>query len=151
MIYAQITGGIIRKCIVLDDPSILSLFAVGYDSIIRIDNITPRPSIGWSYDGVGFWPPTSPYRLAVKGKILNAMDFGRDLVADFAARNVEVNLNIAQVQYIMDKTAEVKVALEAGSLYVALDLMSKLEPEPLLPQDVINYYSDRIKRYLGLK
>lgn len=150
MIYAQIKCGIVRNYIVIDDATLVPLFLEGYDYCIRIDNLTPRPNIGWEFDGSSFYPAISPVRGVIKIKIKDATSFGEDLVADFAARNVEVNLNLLQVQYIMAKTMNIKIALEAGSLYVALDMISKLTPEPLLPKDVIDFYSNKIKRYLGL-
>lgn len=61
MRYAQIQGGFIVNVIVLDDPSILSLFTVNplngtqFDFVIRIDTISPEPQIGWSY-----LPPVYP-------------------------------------------------------------------------------------------
>lgn len=150
MIYAQIKNNKVCNCIVLDDTNLLSLFSVGYDYLIRIDTVTPMPNIGWSYDGLNF--SSIPYltRLYIKGKIVDAMTFGKGVVADFAARNVIAGLTLDQVKYVMDKTSDIKTALEAGSLYVALDLISNIEPDPLLPRDVIVYYENQIKHYLGL-
>lgn len=54
MIYAQITNNLIVNIIQVDDITVVPLFTVGYDACIQIDNITPQPAIGWSYDGTNF-------------------------------------------------------------------------------------------------
>ena len=58
MVYAQILGGMIVNTIVLGDISLLPALSVGFDSCIRIDNITPQVGVGWSYDGTNFTAPT---------------------------------------------------------------------------------------------
>jgi hypothetical protein len=60
MTYAQLTNGVVVNTIQLDDPSLLYLFAVGYDGIpIRIDLLAVQPNIGWVYDisAQVFYPP----------------------------------------------------------------------------------------------
>jgi hypothetical protein len=59
MIYAQILNGIIVNIIQLDDSTLVSLFAQGYDSCLQIDNLTVVPNIGWYYDitSLSFYPP----------------------------------------------------------------------------------------------
>jgi len=64
MDFAQIRGGVIINVIVIDDPTIVELFIVdpfggpNFDAIVRIDNISPEPQIGWTTsDNVNFTPP----------------------------------------------------------------------------------------------
>lgn len=57
MIYAQIKDSIIENVIIIDDESLLSLFSEGYDDLVQIDDVNPRPGPGWSYDGEDFAPP----------------------------------------------------------------------------------------------
>lgn len=52
MVYAQIKDSLVSNTITLSDESLIDLFSEGFDFIIRVDNISPRPSIGWSYDSV---------------------------------------------------------------------------------------------------
>ena len=63
MIFAQILAGVVQNVIVLDDPSLVSLFTAGFDSCIEIDNITDingNPiGIGCTYDGTNFYPASS--------------------------------------------------------------------------------------------
>jgi hypothetical protein len=58
MIFAQIKNGIVVNTIVLEDPSLMSAFSEGFDSIIEIDQLPGSPSIGWTYDGTNFYPPS---------------------------------------------------------------------------------------------
>ena len=58
MIYAQILNGFVRNVIVLNDPTLQSVFVNGFDYLVRIDNLTPTPQIMWAYDPVaGFTNP----------------------------------------------------------------------------------------------
>lgn len=57
MICAQVKNGIVMNIIVLDDASLAPLFTEGFDSLIRVDQLQPYPSIGWTYDGTNFNPP----------------------------------------------------------------------------------------------
>jgi hypothetical protein len=63
MIYAQITSGVVMNAIVLDDVSLVPTFTKGFDSCIRIDNITDVAGnpigIGWTYDGSNFTAPAN--------------------------------------------------------------------------------------------
>lgn len=60
MVYAQISNGIVKNTIVLDDLSLLPLFSQGFERCIRVDNLDVVPSIGWSYDGEEFIAPPPP-------------------------------------------------------------------------------------------
>lgn len=51
-IYAVITGGVVTNTIVADEK-----FADGKPNIIRIDQMSPRPGIGWKYLKGEFIPP----------------------------------------------------------------------------------------------
>lgn len=55
--WAQIKSGIVANTILLEDESLTSTFSEGYDAFIRIDQLSPVPGIGWSYDGSNFTPP----------------------------------------------------------------------------------------------
>ena len=55
MIYAQIKNQIVKNCLILEEYN--ASFLEGYDSLVRIDELSPRPGIGWSYDGTDFSAP----------------------------------------------------------------------------------------------
>lgn len=57
MIYAQIKDGLVKNTIVVDEETPLNLFSVGFDYLLRIDNLSPVPGINWSYDGSSYSPP----------------------------------------------------------------------------------------------
>lgn len=57
MVYAQINNGIIVNAIVVDENTPLELFSQGYDNFIRVDELSPVPGKGWSYDGSSFSAP----------------------------------------------------------------------------------------------
>lgn len=60
MELAMIDSGVVINCIIAD-----SLLTVGdivydlpFDTVVRIDQLDPKPSIGWTYDGNNFAPPS---------------------------------------------------------------------------------------------
>ncbi len=57
MTYAQVKNGVCVNIIDLEDNSLLSIFSVGFDYCIRVDNISPQPGIGWGYDGTTWTAP----------------------------------------------------------------------------------------------
>lgn len=59
MIYAQIKNGTVMNTIVCAGTP-ASALAVGFDALIRIDNLSPTPGIGWSYNGSTFAAPVIP-------------------------------------------------------------------------------------------
>lgn len=59
MIFAQIKDGQVKNTIVLEDLNLVPLFKQGFDECIRVDEMNPTPSIGWSYVDREFIPPQS--------------------------------------------------------------------------------------------
>lgn len=63
MVFAQIYSGTILNTIILNDISLLPLFQTNpmtglvYDEVLQIDTLYPRPGIGWTFDGIIFYPP----------------------------------------------------------------------------------------------
>ena len=87
----------------------------------------------------------------VKNKILNAMKFGEDLIANYCVENVMRGLSVAQIQDIMIRTQQIQTDLYAGSLYVALDDISKINPDPILiRQSTLDNFRHQIQDYLGM-
>lgn len=66
MIFAQIKSGVIVNVINLDDPSIVDLFSfdpatnIPYDHVLQIDQLYPRPGIGWLFDELIFTSAVDP-------------------------------------------------------------------------------------------
>jgi hypothetical protein len=57
MIYALIKNGFVHNCIVINELSAVELFEPLNDYVIRIDELSPVPGIGWAYDGESFTAP----------------------------------------------------------------------------------------------
>lgn len=95
--------------------------------------------------------PAIPIQEMVSEKIIKAMEFGRKIIADYAATNVLMGYNLTQVKYIMDKTAKVRDSLLLGSLYVALDELSQIETDDVLITTAkITIFRNKIQSYLGI-
>lgn len=151
MIYAQIKNHVICNCIVINDIESLEIFSEGYDHLIRIDQLNPRPSIGWSYDGLGFSPISYVANEAIKSKIMDAITFGQSIIIEFAAENVMLKLTTPQILTILSKFSSIKSMLETGSLYTSLVAIQSIKPDPILmPQVRIDKYANKIKSYLGI-
>lgn len=63
MVYAQIQNQLIENIIVLNDTSLLPFFSNDtdgnpYEYVLQIDQLYPRPGIGWIFDGIMFYSPT---------------------------------------------------------------------------------------------
>jgi len=87
----------------------------------------------------------------IKNKIINAMNFGRDLIADYGAQNTLSGYNIEQIKSIVVATAGVQAAISTGSLYVALDELTKVVPDgTLITEAKLAFFRNRIQDYLGM-
>lgn len=151
MIYAQIKDHVVCNCIVIEDLESPELFSTGYDYFVRIDNLNPRPSIGWSYDGQSFSPISYAATQFAKSKIIDAMIFGQSIILEVSAENMLSKLTTPQVLTMLSKFANIKAMLETGSLYTALAAIQTIKPDPvLMPQSRIDKYANKIKSYLGI-
>lgn len=55
--YAQIVNNLVANTIAVSADMDPSMFQEGYDYLLRVDNLSPQPGIGWGYDGESFTPP----------------------------------------------------------------------------------------------
>jgi hypothetical protein len=55
-IFALIKNGVVENTIVADEVFAAAI-AAQYDFVIRVDELDPRPGIGWLYDGENFSQP----------------------------------------------------------------------------------------------
>ena len=87
----------------------------------------------------------------VKNKIVNAMAFGRDVMAEYGAQNVVAGYSLAQIQQIIIATSEVQAAIITGSLNVALDALSRVPVDgTLITTDKITFFRNKFQDFLGL-
>lgn len=56
MTYALIQANQVDN-IIAADASFAAFIAPRYQYVVQIDAISPRPDMGWSYDGESFSPP----------------------------------------------------------------------------------------------
>jgi hypothetical protein len=87
----------------------------------------------------------------VKTRVLSAMDFGKNLMAEYGASNIVSGLTLAQVKQVMLVTADVQAALLSGSLYVALDEVANIVPDGVVvTESKITDFRHKIQDYLGM-
>lgn len=87
----------------------------------------------------------------IKNKILEAMDFGRNMMAAYGAQNVLAGRSVADIQTIMSSTSKVQAALLTGSLYVALTEIANITPDgTLITQGTLDSFRHQIQDYLGI-
>lgn len=86
----------------------------------------------------------------VKDRILAAMNFGRELIAEYGSQNVLRGLSVQEIKLISLKLSGVQALLLSGSLYAALDEMDHIETDNLVTQESINYFKSKIRSYLGI-
>lgn len=96
-------------------------------------------------------PPPVDMVAYVSSKIESAKIFGARLVTEYGAQNTLRQLSVTQVQQIMAATLMLKGALDSGSLYVALDELSKIQVDGvLIRQSDIDQFRNKIQDYLGI-
>jgi hypothetical protein len=95
----------------------------------------------------------------IKARILAAMEFGKNLMADYGTRNVLAGLTTVEVRQVMGATQKLQAALLSGSMYVALEELS-LIPLPLysdetpgkviIAPETVAEFRHRIQDFLGI-
>lgn len=60
MVFAQIKDSVVVNTLVLGDGVDQEPFLSGYDHLVRIDELNPRPGVGFTYDGANFSAPAVP-------------------------------------------------------------------------------------------
>ena len=93
--------------------------------------------------------PPSPAVL-VKARILEAMEFGKQLMAEFGASNVLAGKTTAQIAAISDKLAVVQARILSGSLYAALSAIDALEPDANVSVESIAEFKAKIEAFLDI-
>ncbi len=94
--------------------------------------------------------PIDPRVAATKIKVTSAMLFGQSLIAEYAAMNTLAKVPTVALSQIIVVFAPLQSALQTGSLYTALELINKLPSSPYLSDKTKAYFSNKIKKYLGL-
>lgn len=89
-------------------------------------------------------------QITIKNRILAAMEFGRDLMAEYGASNIISGLTMEQIQEIMERTIKVQAALSSGSLYVALTELALVQTdEIIITPERVTEFRNKIETYLN--
>lgn len=88
--------------------------------------------------------------LTVAVKILAAIEFGKELMLEFAVENILSGKNTDQIAILSGKLARVQMLLISGSLYAALAEMQRVEVDELLTEATKQKYILKIRQYLGV-
>lgn len=87
----------------------------------------------------------------VASKISAARDFGLKLITQYGAQNVLSGYSVEQIQDIMSRTARAQVALNTGSLYVAIAELNAIETDDtIITAAKIKVFRNQIEDYLGI-
>jgi hypothetical protein len=86
----------------------------------------------------------------VATRIKAAMDFGRNLMAEYGAQNVVSGKTTAQVTQIATKLSTLQALLLSGSLYAALDEIDLITSDALVTDQVKAEFKAKIRKYLGI-
>lgn len=155
MIYAQIKNNSIKNVIILEDESLISLFEVGFDSCVRIDNINPVPAINWSYDGINFSAPTVPSLTAqeyvTKVAMPSAVNFANQLQADFISWNILNGITQLGKTDAVVAVVSLKVTINTSPDPISLmDTLNPICPSLTTAINVLQYHIDNIADYSTL-
>src|SRR5271169_2776861 len=152
MIYAQILGDVVKNTIVLEDTTLESLFAEGFDLLMRVDNVTPQPSIGWTWNGTTFSPPIIPNSVLVPNTIMpNAVTFANKLQADFISWNILNGITQLNKTDAVLSVMTMKVTLSSAPEPVSLmDTLNAICPSLSTAVNVLQYHIDNISNYSSL-
>lgn len=93
-------------------------------------------------------PPTSVEVLTIQS-VLDAMDFGKLIIAEFGARNVLAGATPEQMLLCAQKLQAVQALLLAGAVTPALYLMELIEPDALISEEIKQEFIAKLKSYLG--
>lgn len=170
MIYGQIRNNTIVNTLQLDDDSLIHLFSsdsngVPYDRVAQIDQISPQPGIGWTFDNINWNPPNTPAAAQTAVQIYttlvnNAVAFGQSLTIQFATQNVMAGITQAgQTQAVLTYASDLYTYLSTGSLYVAISEIESMIADtssektslaPFITNAILYSYLCQIQGYLGI-
>lgn len=122
-----------------------------YDHTVNVDGMFV--DLGWDYSNGSFSEPSVEQpdpRILAKERVIKAMEFGKDLMADYAAYNAVSGLNSAQIIGIAQLLAPVQSLLLAGSIETAKAILQSLSPDESLglTQSVKDAFLNKMQEFL---
>ena len=156
MVYAQIKNGIIVNTFKLDNVALLPNFSKGFDSVVQIDTLDPKPQIGYTYNGSVF---TAPVKYLTPAQQLQAsVDFGQKLINEFMLANASAGITSAQTQAVMNYLANLYNLLSVGALSACIDVLNAMVADtsaqktalaPFVTNDILSSYITQIQSFLN--
>lgn len=77
-----------------------------------------------------------------------AMEFGKQLMAEYGAKNLFSGKTSEEVKLISQRMASIQSLLLSGALPTALEEIDNLEPDSLISQAVIDEFKAKITKFL---
>lgn len=150
MIYAQILNNKIVNEIELEDESLASIFALGFQDCIRIDNLDPPPQKGWCYDSdLRIFSEPKPIVLDTQTTAQNQIQWGQYVILQLRifSQGIPTNQIVTAITNIMP----VIQLLTIGLLKNASDTLLAISNAPLLdtPFSVSDPQSPTVRDYFS--
>jgi hypothetical protein len=156
MIYAQINQNVIVNVVDIEDPTLIPLFAEGFDLFLRIDNLPIVPVMGWVYNPITceFSAPLSQSQSMVN----DCATLGNQIILQWNAMNLIGDIygadqTIAFLAYI----SGLYQLLSLGYLNDANDaitvMINDISPAktalyPFLTNDILYAFQNQIQQFL---
>lgn len=86
----------------------------------------------------------------VTGHVVSAMEFGRQIMIEFAAMNVLSDKSTTIIMMQMEACKHIMFLLLVGSLYTALEAINALPDNEVTPPELKSYFRHKIQGFLGL-
>lgn len=83
-------------------------------------------------------------------RVIAAMDFGKQMMVEYAVENIMSGKTTDQIKQISAKLRDVQYLLSSGSLYAALDELQKVQTDLLVTESIKQKYILKLRTYLGV-
>lgn len=148
MFYALVKNGVVVNTIVAD-ADFIALIQSQYDHCVQITNEPGSPSMGWTYDGTSFSPPTPPTPLPLNQQYTQAQ-YGQMLIAEFTAGNAQRGLTSAELFSLASNLGPYYILLQTGSLQTFLDEIGNIPVDgTVITSTTVATFQGAIEAYLG--
>lgn len=144
-IYAQVLGGVVVNIIVLNDLSLLPVFAQGYDFFIDVTNLPQYPGPGDLYDGKNFTSSVTPADTA-EDQVSEDKNVGDDILTEIFAENKLAKISDQQVIVVNKEYGDVFSLIKEGELVAAIVLLEQIGPDKdFVTQQVLDSWIQKLK------
>lgn len=152
MIFALVKSNKVVNIALVDDPDVVMHLERTYSWVVDITDLTPRPSIGWSYvDGV-FAPPvvvSDSLPVLIQKKIEYYQSVAPKLLTELYVQNTLSGITTAQSDEMFEEFDDVLTRIKEGAFPTALYRLSQKSPAGYVTQALIDAWRAKIMGYLG--